>query len=210
MLVFARELFARSAPTSAWFVDLSSQCDQAYISTLTGTAPVPMRSCVSGGLVPLDAGPSKLSPSSSPAPGLIATAAWSSRLDCRLPSDQACASTPHHLRGSRATNSPDYVPQPSATDSSREASLSGEESTVRRIASTGHWWFTLLRLAVTHPKGLFYRLLQRLSINWNQCSTKTLSPRASNSLSACYRNSPLRQLVVRREAFLHTFTTQWA
>ncbi|KAK0372669.1 hypothetical protein CMEL01_01349 [Colletotrichum melonis] len=95
MLVFARELFARSAPTSAWFVDLSSQCDQAYISTLTGTAPVPMRSCVSGGLVPLDAGPSKLSPSSSPAPGLITTAAWSSRLDCRLPSDQACASTPY-------------------------------------------------------------------------------------------------------------------
>ncbi|KAK1717261.1 LOW QUALITY PROTEIN: hypothetical protein BDP67DRAFT_487663 [Colletotrichum lupini] len=161
MLVFARELFARSAPTSAWFVDLSSQCDQAYISTLTGTAPVPMRSCVSGGLVPLDAGPSKLSPSSSPAPGLIATAAWSSRLDCRLPSDQACASTPYmgatkrtgnlveagsssstlasfllrlpspkaSRRGSRATNSPDYVPQPSATDSSREASLSGEEST---------------------------------------------------------------------------------
>ncbi|EXF74633.1 hypothetical protein CFIO01_10325 [Colletotrichum fioriniae PJ7] len=92
MLVFARELFARSAPTSAWFVDLSSQCDQAYISTLTGVAPVPMRSCVSGGLVPLDAGPSKLSPSSSPALGLIATAAWSSRLNCRLPSDQACAS----------------------------------------------------------------------------------------------------------------------
>ncbi|OHE97415.1 hypothetical protein CORC01_07320 [Colletotrichum orchidophilum] len=79
MLGLARELFVAPAPTLVWFVDLSSQCDEASISTLTGTAPVPMRSCVSAGLVPLVAGPSN-SHLAQVRPWALLRAAWSSRL----------------------------------------------------------------------------------------------------------------------------------